>query len=86
MPEAILVAERFCGGVTEDEKPQLFEKHLDWYRMYGMSMRPVPNTWEDNKATRDVLDLAKYPKPPFAQWVPDALWWSLSKPLATFMV
>ncbi len=54
-----------------------------------MSMRPVPETWEDfqvywdhmcrevledNKATRDVLALENYPKPPFAQWIPDRLW------------
>ena len=66
----ILVADKFCGGITEDEKRQLFDEHVAWYRMYGMSMRPVPETWEDfqvywdhmcrnvledNKATRDVL-------------------------------
>ena len=82
----ILVAERFCGGITEDEKRQLFDEHIAWYRMYGMSMRPVPETWEDfqvywdhmcrnvlenNKATRDVLDLRELPKPPFVQRIPD---------------
>ena len=82
----IHVAERFFGGITEAEKRQLFDEHITWYRMYGMSMRPVPETWEDfqvywdhmcrevledNRATRDVLDLAKYPKPPFTQWMPD---------------
>ena len=98
----IHVAERFFGGITEDEKRQLFDEHITWYRMYGMSMRPVPETWEgfqaywdhmcgevleDNKATRDVLDLAKYPKPPFAQWVPDWLWSPVQRRLiAPFMV
>ncbi len=43
----ILVAERFGGGLTEDEKRQLFDEHITWYRMYGMSMRPVPKTWEE---------------------------------------
>lgn len=85
----IIVAERFCGGITEDDKRQLFEEHLAWYRMYGMSMRPVPKTWEEfkdywdhmcrevlevNKATLDVLKLENYPKPPFAQWIPEWLW------------
>jgi uncharacterized protein (DUF2236 family) len=85
----IIVAERFCGGITEDEKRQLFEEHLAWYRMYGVSMRPVPKTWEEfngywdhmcrevlevNKATLDVLKLENYPKPPFAQWIPEWLW------------
>ena len=38
----IKVAEYFCGGLTEAEKRQLFDEHVQWYRMYGMSMRPVP--------------------------------------------
>ena len=43
----IKVAEYFCGGLTEAEKRQLFDEHVQWYRMYGMSMRPVPETWEE---------------------------------------
>ena len=41
------VAEYFCGGLTEAEKRQLFDEHVQWYRMYGMSMRPVPASWEE---------------------------------------
>ena len=82
----MIVAERFCGGLTTDEKRQLFDEHVEWYRMYGMSMRPVPKTWEDfqvywdhmcrnvledNKATRDVLALENYGKPWFLSRVPD---------------
>jgi uncharacterized protein (DUF2236 family) len=85
----IIVADRLAGGVTEAEKRQLFEEHKQWYSMYGMSMRPVPETWEafqaywdhmcrnvleNNKAARDVLDLAELPKPPFASKMPDWLW------------
>ncbi len=84
----ILVAERFCGGITEAEKRQLFDEHVAWYRMYGMSMRPVPKTWEDfqvywdhmcrnvledNRATREVLALENYGKPWFMRRVPDAM-------------
>jgi uncharacterized protein (DUF2236 family) len=84
----LLVADRFCGGLTEDQKRQLFDEHIQWYSMYGMSMRPVPKSWEDfqvywdrmcrevledNKATRDVLALENYPKPPFLKFVPDRL-------------
>lgn len=43
----IRTAEHFCGGITEDDKRTLFEEHKTWYRQYGMSMRPVPDTWED---------------------------------------
>ena len=85
----IIVAERFCGGITEAEKRQLFDEHIAWYRMYGMSMRPVPQTWEDfeqywehmctevlenNKAARMVLDLSELPKPPFLPWLPGRIW------------
>jgi uncharacterized protein (DUF2236 family) len=82
----IIVAERFCGGLTEAEKRQLFEEHKQWYALYGMSMRVVPETWEDfqaywdhmcrnvledNFATREVLALENYGKPWFLRWLPD---------------
>jgi uncharacterized protein (DUF2236 family) len=85
----LIVAERLAGGITEAEKRQLFDEHVQWYSMYGMSMRPVPKTWEefqtywehmcrnvleDNKAVRDVLDLSELPKPPFAPKMPDWMW------------
>ena len=85
----LIVAERFAGGITEAEKRQLFDEHIQWYSMYGMSMRPVPQTWEDfqaywdhmcrnvlenNNAARAVLDVRELPKPPFLQWLPDRLW------------
>ena len=85
----LIVADRFCGGIGEAEKRQLFEEHKQWYSMYGMSMRPVPDTWEDfqeywdhmcrnvlenNYAARAVLDLSELPKPPFAEKMPNWLW------------
>ncbi len=97
----IIVAERFCGGLTEAQKRQLFDEHVKWYRVYGMSMRPVPASWEDfqvywdhmcrnvlenNVAARAVLDLTELPKPPFAQRVPDWLWAAQRKLAAPFFV
>ena len=85
----ILTAEHFGGGLSEAQKRQLFDEQVTWYRMYGMSMRPVPTSWEafqtywdhmcrnvleNNWATREVLDLSTMPKPPTAQWIPDRLW------------
>ncbi|OFJ51707.1 oxygenase MpaB family protein [Mycolicibacterium grossiae] len=97
----LIVAERFCGGITEDEKRQLFAEHKTWYAMYGTSTRPVPQTWEDfqaywdhmcrhvlenNYAARAVLDLHALPKPPFAGALPDWVW-ALQRPLlARFFV
>lgn len=97
----IIVAERFCGGITEAEKRQLFDEHITWYQMYGMSMRPVPKSWEefqeywdhmctnvleDNKATRDVLDLTTLAVPPFAPWIPKWLWALQRRMLSPFFV
>ena len=85
----ILTAEHFMGGLSESDKRQLFDEHVEWYRLYGMSMRPVPESWEDfqtywkhmctdvledNKATRDVLDLSTLDVPPFMPWLPRAVW------------
>lgn len=93
----LLTAENFCGGLTEAQKEQLFTEHIQWYRLYGMSMRPVPESWaafqqywdhmcrnvlEDNKAARGVLDLSRLGTPPFLTWLPDPLWRLARIPLA----
>jgi uncharacterized protein (DUF2236 family) len=86
---AIHIADNFMGGITEAQKRQLFDEHVQWYRLYDMSMRPVPETWEDfqvywkhmcaevledNKATRDILEIGDLDKPPFLPWLPDLVW------------
>ncbi|WP_370949246.1 oxygenase MpaB family protein [Amycolatopsis sp. cg5] len=83
----VLMADHFMGGLDEAAKRRLFDEHVQWYRMYDMSMRPVPESWEafqlywkrmcedvleDNKATRDVLDLSGLPSP--VSWLPDWAW------------
>ncbi len=88
----IKTAEYFCGGLTEAEKRQLFDEHVQWYRMYGMSMRPVPETWEDfreyweakcrdeleiNRATLDIFTI-RIPKPWFVL-MPTPIWDQLFK-------
>jgi uncharacterized protein (DUF2236 family) len=85
----LLAAEKFGGGISLADKRQLFDEHVAWYRMYGMSMRPVPNSWEEfeqywdhmcrnvlenNYAAREVMDLSTMPKHPSLQWIPDPLW------------
>ena len=90
----IKTAESFCGGLTEAEKRQLFDEHVQWYRMYGVSMRPVPETWEEfqeywgrkcgeeleiNKATLDIFTI-RIPKPWFVL-MPTAVWDQLFKPM-----
>ncbi|MBX7448113.1 oxygenase MpaB family protein [Mycolicibacterium sp. 3033] len=85
----LLAAEWVGGGLTEAQKRQLFDEHVTWYRMYGMSMRPVPASWEDferywdhmcrdvledNWAAREVMDLSTMPRHPSLDWLPDWLW------------
>jgi uncharacterized protein (DUF2236 family) len=97
----LIVGERLCGGLTEAEKRQLFDEHVQWYRMYGMSMRPVPETWEEfqvywdhmctnvlenNYAARAVLDLSELPKPPWAGRMPDWMWRLQRRAVAPFFV
>jgi uncharacterized protein (DUF2236 family) len=90
----IKTAEYFCGGLTEAEKQQLFDEHVQWYQMYGMSMGPVPRTWQDfqiywkhkcsdeleiNRATLDIFTI-RIPKPRFVL-MPTAVWDQMFKPL-----
>lgn len=90
----IKVAEYFCGGLTEAEKRQLYDEHVQWYRMYGMSMRPVPESWEEfqeywkrvgrdeleiNQATLEIFNM-RIPKPKFVL-IPTPVWDQLFKPM-----
>lgn len=97
----VLVADRFGPGLDTARKRQLFDEHVQWWRMYGMSMRPVPDSWEDfcaywdrmaadvledNQATRDVLDIRGIAKPPVLHRLPDAVWRLVRGPQARFTV
>ena len=90
----IKVAEYFCGGLTEADKRQLFDEHVQWYAQYGMSMRPVPESWEEfceywdrvcsdeleiNRATLDIFSI-KIPKPWFVL-MPTPIWDQIFKPM-----
>jgi uncharacterized protein (DUF2236 family) len=81
----LLVAERFGPGLDEAQKRQLFDEHVRWWRMYGMSMRPVPADWpefqaywrhmtadvlEDDATARAVLDMRHIARPPALAWLP----------------
>lgn len=94
-----LVADRLGPGLTEPQKRQLFAEHVQWWRMYGMSMRPVPGSWEefraywermagevleDNQATRDVLALGRIAKPPALRRLPQWVWRLVRGPQARF--
>ena len=92
----ILLNEYFGDRLTEADKERLYAESVQWYRMYGMSMRPVPPDWpsfqrywehmcadvlEDTVATRTVLDVADIGKPPLLARLPDPLWRVLRIPL-----
>jgi uncharacterized protein (DUF2236 family) len=83
--QMIRTAEWACGGLTVEQKRQLYDENVRWYAQYGLSMRPVPKSWEDfqvywrrkcrteleiNPATVAILDI-RLPKP---GWVPLPGW------------
>ncbi|CAM5463191.1 hypothetical protein SCALM49S_09197 [Streptomyces californicus] len=90
------IAERFDGGLAEAQRRTLFDEHVRWYALYGLSMRPVPGSWEefqaywdhmcadvleDNRPTRDVLDMRRIARPPLLRRLPAPLWAVLRVPL-----
>lgn len=92
----VLVCEHFGTPLTQEDKERLYAEGVQWWRRYGLSMRPVPPDWdsflaywddtcanalEDNKATRDVLDIRYIDKPPALPWLPDAAWALLRGPI-----
>ncbi|MDJ0029686.1 oxygenase MpaB family protein [Gordonia alkanivorans] len=85
----VRLCERFGPFLTEDQKRQLFEESKAWYAQYGVSMRPVPETYEDfleywdymcrnvlrdHVSVRTVLDITQLPPPPFLSFVPKSVW------------
>ncbi|WP_367125270.1 oxygenase MpaB family protein [Streptomyces phytohabitans] len=97
----VLVADRFGPGLDEGEKRRLYAEHVRWYALYGMSMRPVPGSWEefqaywdrmaaevleDTRPARDVLDIRRIAKPPALSRLPDVVWRVLRGPQARLTV
>ncbi|MDI2031832.1 oxygenase MpaB family protein [Saccharopolyspora sp. TS4A08] len=97
----ILINERLGTPLSEAEKAQVYAEGVQWYRLYGMSMRPVPEDWpsfqrywdrmcreelEVNQATLDVRDVSRIGKPPLVRWLPDPLWRLLRPPTVRLML
>ncbi|MBX6388216.1 MAG: DUF2236 domain-containing protein [Frankia sp.] len=96
---AMLVAERFGAGLTEAQRHQLYAEHVQWYRLYGVSMRPVPPDWpsflaywdrmcaevlEPTPAALAVLDMSQLDRPPALSWLPMPLWRAARVPFTAF--
>lgn len=98
----VRLCERMGPWLSEDDKRQLFEESKAWYAQYGVSMRPVPETYEDfleywdhmcryelrdHAAVRAVFDISSLPKPPWMVGVPEVVWRRLlAKPTERFFV
>ncbi|SIS16457.1 oxygenase MpaB family protein [Williamsia sterculiae] len=93
---AIRCAEVFGPPMTEAQKRHMFDESRVWYSMYGVSMRPCPETWEDflaywdhmcrnvlidHPAVRTVLDISELPPPPYLRGLPRPVWRVLARPL-----
>lgn len=91
----VRLCERIGPAISEEQKRQLFDESVTWYSMYGVSMRPVPDSYEDfllywdhmcrnvlqdHPAVRAVLDIGRLPQPPFLSFVPDTLWYRVIAP------
>lgn len=96
-----LVADRLGPGLSEARKRQLYQEHVRWYQLYGMSMRPVPDSWDDfqeywdrmcaevleaTEPARAVLDIRHIAKPPLLRRLPDWAWALIRVPQARFAV
>lgn len=84
------VADRFdTHRLTTDEREQLYREGVEWYRRYGVSMRPVPpnhrafvERWEHyctdvlemTEAAERAIDMALHDK---VEHMPGLPWWSL---------
>jgi len=85
------------GPFTRAEQERLYAESVEWYRLYGMTMRNVPETLDAFDAywqhyVEDVLDytpaaqwlLATFkapPPPPGFGWVPRPLWRLVRRPV-----
>lgn len=91
----VRLCERIGPKLSEEDKRRLFDESKTWYAMYGVSMRPVPETYEDfldywdhmcrnvlqdHPAVRTVLDLSQLPPPPFLRYLPESLWFRFIAP------
>jgi len=84
------VADRFDPHrLRDDEREQLYREGVEWYRRYGVSMRPVPEdratwgrTWDDcctdvlemTQAAERAIDMALHEK---VTDMPGLPWWSV---------
>ena len=97
----VVVAEYFGRPMTRGEKEQIYAEGVQWYAMYGLSMRPVPPDWpafeaywdrmcrdvlEVNKAALDVLDIRRIAKLPQLRWLPNPAWAAMRRPVARLML
>jgi uncharacterized protein (DUF2236 family) len=97
----VVVAEYFGRPMTRGEKEQIYAEGIEWYAMYGLSMRPVPPDWpafeaywdhmcrdvlEVNKAALDVLDITRIAKLPQLRLLPDPLWAAVRRPMTRTML
>jgi uncharacterized protein (DUF2236 family) len=83
------------GPFTREQQEQMYAESRQWYRLYGMTMRSVPETLDEfdeywEHYVNDVLELTPAadwllatfkapPPPPGFGWMPAPLWWPLSR-------
>lgn len=84
------------GPFTRAEQEQMYAESRQWYRLYGMTMRNVPETLDEfddywQHYLSDVLETTPAaqwlmhtfrapPPPPGLEWMPDPLWRLVRRP------
>ncbi|MET8653903.1 oxygenase MpaB family protein [Nocardia aurea] len=86
---AIMMADIFDHRLTDAEKQRLYRESIRWYRLYGISERPMPQDWYAFRAYYDRMCAERLVVTESAAWVvrqldrpdemrlpyvPDAVW------------
>lgn len=92
--QVVYITDTFIRRLSEEEKAQIFDESMIWYRLYGVSARSQPQSYDEFAAywqsmcdrfvpTRTVVYATGYLRKglPGPKWLPKPLWRLASAPL-----
>ncbi len=90
----VAAMEHFGSGLSPAQKERLYQESVQWYSLYGVSMRPVPADYEAfcrywEHMCAEVLEVNRFARGTFAprrgalgpsptRWLPTPVWHALS--------
>ncbi|MEV0294562.1 oxygenase MpaB family protein [Nocardia sp. NPDC050710] len=66
---AIMTADIFDHRLSDEEKQRFYDEGKQWYRLYGISERPMPEDWYDFRAYFDRMCAERLAVTESAGWV-----------------